>query len=133
MMRRPPRSKLTYTLVPDTTLFRSPGAGRGTAQRSAVDRALFHIGLLAVLYDRRHFARACDRMGGAGRDGVPAGHRHRPWDHHYLVPLPDAAAIRPKTADNTHRHDFSGSLSLCRDDTGRELLFIHYLLHLRPA
>src|SRR3546814_4280290 len=60
-------------------------------------------------------------------DGVPAGHRHRPWDHHYLLPLPDAAAIRPKTADDPHRHDFSGRLSLCRDDRGRELLYIQCL------
>src|SRR3546814_1409517 len=42
MIRRPPRSTLTDTLFPYTTLFRSLGSARAPARHDAADRAGHH-------------------------------------------------------------------------------------------
>src|SRR3546814_8427925 len=43
MIRRPPRSTRTYTLVPYTTLFRSALSCRGAGARRDVDRRTLHV------------------------------------------------------------------------------------------
>src|SRR3546814_2517064 len=83
MIRRPPRSTLTDTLFPYTTLFRSGNLlGRRRAGGRRPDR--WRLGERRL---RAGSAHGC--MGGAGRRGAPRRHRH-------LEPGGDRPSARPR-------------------------------------
>src|SRR3546814_7113377 len=73
MIRRPPRSTRTDTLLPYTTLFRSGGGSRRHRGASRRDRAVRHRRVFRALLLRPHRYPAADRLlGRADPTGRPA-------------------------------------------------------------
>src|SRR3546814_12251430 len=74
MIRRPPRSTLTDTLFPYTTLFRSPHPrrSRGGAPRAGPPRGQLRRGAPAHGRDVRHLAEAARGRAAAGGAGLAA-------------------------------------------------------------
>src|SRR3546814_7604854 len=84
MIRRPPRSTRTDTLVPYTTLFRSSGTGGHPAWSGALDCLLENAGALSTRQARRHipaWLRPCTLhgrilpRGRCATDGICRTHR----------------------------------------------------------
>src|SRR3546814_21105583 len=92
MIRRPPRSTLTDTLVPYTTLFRSQSDGAAHHQRRAAPR----------LGEAHHRGRSLFRLCAAGPQTRPAHPdlgEARCQPHHHLRRRPRARARPARRAD----------------------------------
>src|SRR3546814_8425524 len=119
MIWRPPRSTLTDTLFPYTTLFRSQrrGAGHGYLWR----RPQPHT----ARYRRRRRRLAADDQGRGGRAALPADRRHprtplRPTGTGNPKPLMTALSVAIKRLD--HAADLALPAYATADSAGMDLL-----------